>query len=169
MFSRSAKVFCAVAAVELLVFALAAGRVGVLLLLLVVAALSASGSVLLFRQTADMVQRSVEGVVSSDSRAKESDGAAFSDAGLRLAGGALLAFPGLITGLIGGLLLLQPVRSAVRPLLGVRLVALFPAADGASFNDLDRVFRRRDVVDVDAIKRNPDGPSSNSTAQPELH
>ena len=161
--------FCAVAAVELLVFALAAGRVGVLLLLLVVAALSASGSVLLFRQTADMVQRSVEGVVSSDSRAKESDGAAFSDAGLRLAGGALLAFPGLITGLIGGLLLLRPVRSAVRPLLGARLVALFPAADGASFNDLDRVFRRRDVVDVDAIKRNPDGPSSNSTAQPELH
>lgn len=162
-------VLCAVAAVELLVFALAAGRVGVLLLLLVVAALSAFGTVTLFRQTAGMVQQSVEGVVSSDSRAKESRGVASGDAGLRLAGGALLAFPGLITGLVGGLLLLQPVRSAVRPLLGVWSAALFPAADGASFDDLDRVFRRRDVVDVDATKRNPDGPSSNSTAQPELH
>lgn len=169
MFSRSAKVFCAVAAVELLVFALAVGRVDVLLLLLVVAALSAFGSVTLFRQTADMVQQSVEGVLSSDPRAKELRGPAFSDAGLRLAGAALLAFPGLITGLVGGLLLLQPVRSAVRPLLGARLVALFPAAGGVPRNDLDRMFRRRDVVDVDAIKRNPDGPSSKSTAQPELH
>lgn len=165
----------AVASVELLVFALAVGRFDVLLLVLVVAAVSAFGSVYLFRQTADIVQRSVEGVMSPESRAKQDLGghaegvSPLGDAGLRLAGGVLLVFPGLVTGLFGGLLLLQPVRSAVRPLIGARLAGLFPTDRVAPLNELDRMFRRRDVVDVDAIKRNPDGPSSNSTAPPELH
>lgn len=168
MFSRSAGALGATAAVELLVFALAAGLVDVMLLLLVVVALSAGGSVLLFRQTARIV-RSAEGVLSSPPRPSSDPQPATTDAGLHLAGSALLAFPGLVTGLFGALLQLQPVRSAVRPLAEAAVAGPPPAPETASGIDLDRSARRPVVVGVDATERNPAGPSSESTAQPELH
>lgn len=153
------------AAVELLVFALAAGRFGILLMLLVVVATSAFGASLLFRQTAGLVRDSVEELASTSSARTGQLG----DRGLRVAAGLLLVFPGLVTGALGALLLVPPVRSAVKQVVGRRLNRLIPTDVASPFADLDRMFRRRDVVDVDAIRRDPDGSQTDTTAPPELH
>ena len=165
MFSRSALVFVAVAFLEFVVFSLAATRVNVLLLIVVVGALSAAGVTYLFRQTAGMVRQSIEDLAT----ATPGVGRDLGDRGLQVLGGLLLVFPGLVTGALGGLLLVSPVRAAVRPAIGSRLARLFPAELSASFADVNRVFRRRDVVDVDSVRKDPDGSPSNPSTPPELH
>lgn len=164
MFSRSSQVFAALTVVELVVFLFAASRVNVLLLILVVVALSVSGLVFFFRQTAGLIRESVEEVVSARNGAQRQLG----DRALRVCGAALLAFPGLVTGLFGALLMLQPVRTLVRPLIGSRLARLVPTELSGPITDLNRAFRRRDIVDVDLVNRDPDGSPTNPSAPPEL-
>ncbi len=165
MFARSARVLVALAVVELAVFLLAATQVNVLLLVLVVAAISAYGVAFLSRQTASMVRRSVEDLTSAAPGGRDDIG----DRGLLVVAGLLLAFPGLLTGLLGSLLLLRPVRSAARGVIGARLGRLIPAELSASVADMNRVFRRRDVLDVDGVIKDPNGSSRKPSAPPELH
>ncbi len=165
MFTRSAQLLALLALVELVVFVLAAGQVDVLLLILVVVALSALGMAFLFRQTTGLVRRSVENISSAAPGVERE----FGDRGLQVLGGVLLVFPGLVTGLFGGLLLLPPVRSALRPIIGARLARVVPADLSAQMADANRIFRRRDVVDVDSVRKDPDGSSPYPSAPPELH
>lgn len=159
-----------VAAVELAAFALAATVVDVLLLVLVLVALSAVGGLFLTRQTSGLVRRSFEDVVGASPSAPRQIG----DRGLRFLGGVLLLFPGLVTGVIGGLLLLSPVRSAVRPVIGARFGALVPAELSAALADITRNPRRRspfaagDIVDVDATIKDRGGTAPSPAAPPEL-
>lgn len=164
MFTRSAQLLVLLALGEIAFFVLAARLVDVMLLTLVTVGLSALGLVLLFRRTSGLVRRSVEDVLSAAPGADGNIG----DRGLKILGGALLVFPGLLTGLIGGLLLLRPVRTAVRPAIGARLSRLIPANISAQMADFNRVVRRRDVVDVDSVKKDPDGSSRYPSAPPEL-
>ena len=123
MFSRSAQIFAVLALVELGVFALVATRVNVLLLILVVVASSAFGLAFFFRQTAGLVRRSVEDIVNAGHGIETELG----DRSLRLAGAALMVFPGLLTALFGALLMVPPVRAAVRPAIGSRISRRIPA------------------------------------------
>lgn len=135
-----------------------------LLLTLVVVALSALGMAFLFRHTSGLVRQSVEDVVSAAPGVENE----LSDRGLKVLGAVLLVFPGLITGLFGGFLLLPPVRSALRPLVGAKLSRAIPTDLSAQFADANRMFRRRDVVDVDSVRRDPDGSSPEPSVPPEL-
>ncbi len=166
MFTRSAQALAVLALVELGVFALAATVADVLLLLLVLVASSVFGLFFLFRQTSGMIRRTL--VDTGPSTSPGGDLGQLGDDGLKLLGGALLVFPGLATGLIGLLLLLPPVRAAVRPLAGARLSRLVPIEFSASMFEVNRAFRRRDVVDVNAVKKDPEGSPPKPTAPPEL-
>lgn len=181
MFSRSAQVFAALTLLELAVLALAATQVSVLLLILVVAVSSVLGLVLFFRQSTGLIRHSMEdlagaaqGVTGQTQVLNKGLERTLGDRAMKVAGAALLAFPGLLTGLFGGLLMLPPVRSAIRPVIGSRLSRRVPAEFSAPLADFDRLFRRRDVVDVDvvdvtAVKKDPGGSSANPSAPPELH
>jgi UPF0716 protein FxsA len=71
--------------------------------------------------------------VADASRSGERVGRSVLDAGLVVVAGALLLLPGLVSGALGLLLLLPPVRAMVRPVLGalvVRRIAL-PVVLGA--------------------------------------
>lgn len=163
MLSRSALVISAVAVVEIVVFALAATQVDVLLLILVLGALSASGSVFLFRHTAGMIRQSFE-----DLRAgAPSTGRRLGDRGLKVVGAALLAFPGFVTGVLGGLLLVPPVRAAVRPLIGARLARAVPQRVSMPFDELSRSIRRQQAVDVRSTVKGSDEPQPRPV-RPEL-
>ncbi len=158
------------ALVELGVFALAATQVSVLLLILAVVVSSAFGVMFFFRQTAGLLRRSVEDIVNAGHGIEKELG----DRSLRLAGAAFLVFPGLLTALLGSLLMVPPVRSALRPLIGSRISRRIPTEFSAPMADLDRMFRRRDVVDVSAVdvtavRKDPRGSSDNPSAPPELH
>ncbi|MGB5757142.1 MAG: FxsA family protein [Acidimicrobiales bacterium] len=167
MFTRSAQALAVLALVELGVFALAATVADVLLLLLVLVASSVFGLFFLFRQTSGMIRRTLVDTRSSTASPGGEPGQ-LGDGGLKLLGGALLVFPGLATGLVGLLLLLPPVRAVVRPLVGARLSRLVPIEFSASMSEVNRAFRRRDVVDVNAVKKDPEGSPPKPTAPPEL-
>ena len=169
MFSRSAQIFAVLALVELGVFALVATQVNVLLLILVVLASSALGLMFFFRQTAGLVQRSVEDIVNAGHGIEQQLG----DRSLRLVGAALMVFPGLLTALFGALLMASPVRAAVRPVIGSRISRRIPTEFSAPMADLNHLFRRNvvdvDAVDVTSVRKDPGGSSVNPSAPPELH
>ena len=160
MVSRSALVLVVLAIAEFAIFVLAATQVPVLLLMVAMAAVSAGGVVFLFRETAGALRHSLTRSI----RAPSPDVEDLGDRGMRVLAGLLLAFPGLVTGVLGGLLLLSPVRAAVRPVVGSRLWRLVPP----EVADLGRAFRRRDVLDVDAVRKDPKSTSSKTAAPPEL-
>ena len=164
MFSRSAQVFAVLTLVELVVFAFAVTRFNALVVILLVLASSAFGMSFLFRQTAGMLRRSVEDMASAG-HGVEAD---LGDRSLHVAGAALLSFPGLVSGFAGALLMVSPARSALRPLIGSRISRRIPAEYSAPMADLDRLFRRHDVVDVEAVRKDPQGSSANTSAPPEL-
>ena len=152
-------VLLVLAIAEFLFFVLAATQVDVLLLMLFMAAVSAWGVVFLFRQTADVVQSSLGALSRAPGGATD-----LGDRGMRLLAGVLLVFPGFLTGAVGGLLLLSPVRAAARPVVGSRLGRLLPP-DVAG---LGRAFRRRDVLDVVAVPKDPEGTTKKPAPPPEL-
>ncbi len=168
MFTRSAQALAVLALVELGVFALAATVIDVLLLMLVLVALSVFGLFYLFRQASGLLRRTLIDTGSASTGGANMESKELGDGGLKLLGGALLVFPGLLTGLVGLLLLLPPVRAVVRPLAGARLSRLVPMEFSTSFVGVNRAFRRRDVVDVDAVQKDPKGSPPKPTAPPEL-
>jgi UPF0716 protein FxsA len=153
-------VLVVLAIAEFAIFVLAATQVHVLLLMLAMAAVSAWGVVFLFRQTAGVLRSSLTDL----SRTPGGVGEELGDRGMRVLAGLLLAFPGFLTGVLGGFLLLPPVRAAARPVVGSRLGRLVPP----EVADLGRAFRRRDVLDVDAVRKDQEGTNPKTAAPPEL-
>ncbi len=178
MLSRSAQVFAALTLIELAVFALAASQVQPLLLVLFVVASSIFGLRLFFRFSTEIVRSSVEDISAAGGSAPAAS-RQLGDRAMKVAGAALLSFPGLLTGLIGALLMLPPFRSLIRPLIGSRLSRRMPAESSTPLTDLDQLFRRSryaggDVVDVQAvdvtaIRKDPGGSSTQTSAPPELN
>lgn len=171
MVTKSAKVLCGFALAEFVVFVVAAGRFGVLSLMAVVAVLSAVGFVLVASQARSMVRTTVDEVTSSSTAAQVGDQSIerVGDQGLRLLGALLLAFPGLLTGAIGALLFVDPVRSALRPLVAGRLARFVPTDPSASLGGLAGAFRRRDVVDVTYRAKGSPRDTASTGTRPELH
>lgn len=177
MLSRSAQVFAALTLIELAVFALAASQVQPLLLVVFVVASSVIGLRLFFRFSTDIVRDSVEDL--SAGGAPAPDDRQLGDRAMKVAGAALMSFPGLLTGLTGLLLMLPPVRSLIRPIIGSRLSRRIPAESSTPLADLDQLFRRSpyaggdvldvQAVDVTAVRKDPGGSSAQTSAPPELN
>ncbi len=88
-------------------------------------------------------------------------GARAADAGFRLLGGFLLVIPGFITGAIGLLLLLPPVRGLARIAAGNAMIRRYPSMQTTLIRvrvmtDPDNVVRGQ-VVDPDQPPRGDDG------------
>ncbi len=159
MITKSAKILSGLALAELGVFVFAANRFGVFGLLLVVAALSAVGVMYLVRLAPSLVRSSIDEGLS---------GQLVGDRALKIFGGFLLAFPGLLTGIVGALLFVSPVRSALRPLAASRLGKFVPSDLSESFGSLFGASRRRDVVDVTATTKPPSRDNAPTGTRPEL-
>ncbi len=181
MLSRSAQVFALLTITELAVFALAASQAQPLVLVLCVVASTLIGLKLFFRLSTELVRSTVESTVGDNSvggPAAATDHQ-LADRAMKLAGAALLSFPGLLTGLIGAFLMIAPVRSLIRPVVGSRLSRRMPAESSTPLADLDQLFRRGshaggdvldvEAVDVTAIRKDPGGSSEQTSAPPELN
>jgi UPF0716 protein FxsA len=110
------------AALEIWVAILAADAVGVLPVLALLVLSAAAGGRVLGRGTVRSWRR-----IADASRGGERVGRRVLDAGLVVVAGVLLLLPGLVSGVLGLVLLLPPVRAALRPVLGalvVRRIAL---------------------------------------------
>ncbi|MDP3967262.1 MAG: FxsA family protein [Nocardioides sp.] len=115
----------AVPLVELVVFVLLGQAIGFGWTVLALAAMSVVGMVLL----------RIEGLRAlGDLRAAVSEGRRpgreLADGGLVVLGGLLLVFPGLLTSLVGLLLVLRPTRPLARRLLGLVVVRRLLGAPG---------------------------------------
>ena len=180
MLFRSARgVAASVAAVfvaELLVFVAVSGRIGLLATAVITLVASVVGVGRLVRIAPTAIVRSFQDL-SDAAIGRPSPGPsvdlAVADRALHVAAALLLAFPGLLTGAIGSVLFVGPVRRRLAPSLGSRLSGLLPAGalDGRSF-----VYRRapaRDVVDATATVKDPARPPASSAdraqAQAQLH
>ena len=110
------------AALEIWVAILAADAIGVLPVLALLLLSAAAGGRVLGRGTVRSWRR-----IADASRSGERVGRRVLDAGLVVVAGVLLLLPGLVSGVLGLVLLLPPVRAALRPVLGalvVRRIAL---------------------------------------------
>jgi UPF0716 protein FxsA len=110
------------AALEIWVAVAVAHAVGVLPVLALLVLSAAIGVRVLGRGTVRSWRR-----IADASRGGERVGRSVLDAGLVIVAGVLLLLPGLVSGLLGLLLLAPPVRAALRPVLGalvVRRIAL---------------------------------------------
>lgn len=145
--------------VELVVFAVLAGRFGSLAVVALTVGLSVLGVRLLVRHTPTVISESVRTMTAAPGHSNLADGA------LRVFAALLLAFPGILTGVAGLLLFVGPVRGLLASSLETRLSRFVPAgADGRSF------WHRRDVVDVASTIKDPDRPpaSARRAQAPEL-
>ena len=174
MFVKSALVVAALILVELAVYLLAAARFGPLAISLLVLALSMVGLWFLIKQAPGLVARTLRemadgfnaqmaerlGLSGLDHTVGGAgpDEATVADRTVKVVGAGLLAFPGLLTGAVGLLLFVGPVRGVVASSLGSRLASLIPAGalGGRSF---DVRSARQDVVDVTATVKDPAPPS----------
>ncbi|MDH3302962.1 MAG: FxsA family protein [Acidimicrobiia bacterium] len=150
----------AVFAAELLVFVVVAGRLGLPVASLIAVVASVVGVRQLFRSAPVAIARSFQDLSDAAGRPATGPSAdlAVADRALVVAGALLLAFPGLLTGAIGIVLFVGPVRRLLAPSLGSRLSSLLPAGalGGRSFA------HRRDVVDATATVKDPARPPASS-------
>ncbi len=151
----------AVFAAELLLFVVLAGRFGLLQVSVVAGAVSLAGVWYVIRSAPGVIARSYQDIAAAAAPVSVDGGAdrpaadqALADRVLRMAGALLVAFPGLLTGLIGSVLFVGPVRALLAPSLGSRLSSLLPAGigNGHGFR------RRRDVVDATSSIKDPARP-----------
>lgn len=149
--------------VEIVVAVLVARAIGAGWTLGALLALTVAGLLVLRRTARAAVQALRPPVVGPDGApgggASSARGA---DLALETAGGVLLVLPGLVTGVLGLLLVLPPTRAVLRPLLGVtaaRLVRSGLARSGRS----GRVVSG-EAVDVRVVRvedlHGPDGPDA---------
>jgi UPF0716 protein FxsA len=108
----------AVPVLELWVFVQVAGAVGFWSALLALVGLCVGGAWLVKREGLAVWARLRDRVARGETPDRE-----LADAALLLVAGLLLLFPGFVTGLLGLLLLLPPVRALVRPVLLRRVAA----------------------------------------------
>ncbi len=165
MLARTAKVLASLSFIELVVFVIAGSMFGLFRSALAVVALSAIGIWYLLNRTPSVVRSGLadlsEGNVNNEYRG-------VGDNAMKVAGGLLLAYPGLITGFVGGLLFIGPVRSALRPMVVKWLSKLVPAEVSESFGGFAGAFRRRDVVDVTYRTKDSSQDNASDSTHPEL-
>lgn len=146
------------AVLELWVAVRAADAIGALPVVLLLLGSAIVGGRVLGRGTVRAWRR-----VADASRGGERVGRSVLDAGLVVVAGVLLLLPGLVSGALGLVLLLPPVRAGVRPLLGalvLRRVALpvVLGARGAGFAGSRRPGAPADVEGHATEHREPDAP-----------
>ena len=181
-----ALVVAAVILAEAVAFVFAARLINPFLVILGVMVMSGVGLWMAKRKGPSLVGESVNEFTSSLLVGESLDGtdannkgrAALSDKTLQLAGIAMLVIPGIVTGVIGALLMVNPIRALLIPVVGNKVNALFPddavgGMFGPSFRTflggIDPTFRRQDVVDVSSVKKDPgQGSTSETPARPEL-
>jgi len=160
MFSRPAVVLFALAVAELFVLTRIASAIGAGPAVLALILLSVTGIVLFWRGGARFLAASVDRVTAAGVQ-KES---VVADRAMVVFGALLLIVPGFLTGLIGILLLVPPIRTLVRPVVLHRIQPWIQP--NLQFRQV-RWFGR-DVVDVDIIDVD-DAPNENQqTQRPEL-
>ena len=153
-----------------------AGQIGGLLTFVLLVAMSALGVVLLKREGASVWRRA-----NTEMAAGRVPTGALLDGVMVLVGGTLLVIPGFVTGVVGLLLLLPPVRTLLRPALLAWMTARAARAVrggriGGVFVDTGvgadgRVHRRTttfgDVIDSEGWDVTPgSGPDASSTLPP---
>jgi len=153
MFLKSALVVAALIVAELAGYLAAVGRLNPLFVTLICVGLSAFGVQFLLKQAAGLVAG-----VGRQSGAL--DEAALADRAVKVFAAGLLAFPGMLTGLVGLLLFVGPVRGVVASLLGSRLASLLPAEALSGFSFVSHGVHG-DIVDVTSTLKDP-APSSTS-------
>lgn len=166
----------AVFAAELLVFVAVADRFGILATSLVLILASAVGVRLLAHVASTAVARSLQDLSDAatgrPSTAPTADPTA-ADRALQFAGALLVTFPGLLTGAIGSVLFVGPVRRLLAPSLGSRLTGLLPAGAVGGRSFAYRRAHARDVVDATATVKDPARPPASSAdrvqAQAHMH
>lgn len=124
----------AVPVVELWVFVAVSNWIGFGWALLALVAASALGVVLIRREGLAAWRR-----VESEVAAGRAPTRSVADGALVLAGGVLLVLPGFVTGVVGLLLLLPPVRSLIRPALVAALQRRAARRGGAHAIVIDTV------------------------------
>ena len=156
MFSRRALVVFGIVVAEVLAFDLVVDRIGWATTVVATLALMVLG-VSVGRYFLGALARSGVSPAVADGSDRPVGSVAGAVAGI--IAGLLLIVPGFVTGVLGALLLVPPVRHVVVNRARRRLEPL--AASRIQFYDLSgRPARRHDVVDVDVI--NEDTPSSAS-------
>ena len=171
MFSRGALAAFATIVAELLLFGFAIRAVGVLFVVLGSLLAAAVGLFLVRRQIPALLS-SGKAFVSSlgfgamggsaDGDATEDQAA---DRALLILAGLLLIVPGLLTGLLGALLLVPPVRATARGFARARFAHLVPSGIGMPFpaygsaSTHRRGSSRTDVVDVDVVSEDKHRPT----------
>lgn len=180
MFLKSALVVAALIVAELAVYVAVVGRFNPLLVTLICIGLSVVGMQFLLKTAPGLVARTLSEVVEGiDDRVNEHLGvsvaedqlgvgrrpgrvneATVADRAVKIIAAGLLAFPGMLTGLVGLLLFVGPVRGLVASSLGSRLVSLLPAGALGGHSSV-RHGVHADVVDVTSTVKDP-APSSTS-------
>ncbi len=162
----------AVFAAELLVFVAVADRFGLLATSLVLILASAVGVRLLAHVASTAFARSLQDL-SDAATGRPSTAPTAADRALQFAGALLVTFPGLLTGAIGSVLFVGPVRRLLAPSLGSRLTGLLPAGAVGGHSFAYRRAHARDVVDATATVKDPARPPASSAdrvqAQAHMH
>lgn len=172
MFSRAALALLAVVVAEYLLFGFAADLLGTSTVVWLSVGAAVAGVLLVRRFVPAVLKGGLQLPVNpaqSSPVEPPSTGPGRTVAGhaLLVVAGLLLIVPGLLTGLVGTLLVLPPVRSAVRAGARHRIDSLVSRGLGApeglrvSFAGGGRPFARRDIVDIDL---HPDDKTRGGTA-----
>lgn len=165
MFSRPAVATFALAVAELFVLTRVASILGTGTTLLLLVGLSLLGVVLLKRVGAGLLQASVSSMAARAGGAKRTpESSNFADQGMGLLAAVLLIIPGFLTGLLGFLLYLPPIRAAARPVVLHRIQPWIQP--NLQFGRV-RWFGR-EVVDVDLVDVDDHSDDSSHTHKPEL-
>ncbi len=164
MFSRPAVAVFGLVVAELFVLTRVSSAYGLGVVLLVLLGLSALGVAVLRRGGAGFLAASVATAASGDREATD----AIADRAMVALAGLLLLLPGLVTGLLGLVLLVPVVRGALRPMLAHRVQGWVPTT--VRFGSFGPRMRG-DVVDVDIVDvdPSPDQPPSPPNRPSELN
>ena len=159
MFNRGALVGLALAVAEVVTFVLARQAVGLANVILISAVLLVVGLVVVRRQ----LPAALASAVAVEAPAVK---APAPDRALAALGGLLLVLPGFVTGLVGALLLVPPVRAMLRDPVSRRFAQLVPRAFGTpfpvnGFPSHRRGSSGRDVIDVDVVSEDMTQPARN--------
>lgn len=134
---------------EIYVMVLVAGQIGWSWTLLALLALSALGIVVI-RGTARAAREIARSTSSLSVSAAPATGSQAADAGFRMVAGVLLVIPGFITGLVGLLLLLPPVRLLAKIMAGNAMIRRYPTMQ-ATFTRVRLISDPGDVVQGEVI------------------
>lgn len=160
MISRAALAVFVTVVVEFLVFSYTARTIGTTPVVVLVIIAAAAGLMLLRREIPAVLRGGIGRLTASIG----ADEYRFGNHGLLVVAGLLLLVPGFLTGALGLLLLLPPIRALVRRLVAARFAHLVPPIIGVPFPADGHPNHHGNVVDVDVVTE--DTPYS---APPELN